>query len=83
LKYGWEQSPTKRGDSMTVASNVKQTLATMKSIEALIKQYSETEQHPEVKEVWMRQIDRTAYIVKNLEERIKQLEFQEPQYKGF
>jgi DNA-binding transcriptional regulator YbjK len=83
LKYGWEQSPRKRGDSMTVASKVKQTLATMKGIEALIKQYSETEQHPEVKEVWKHQIDRTTYIIKKLEERIKQLEYQEPQYKGF
>lgn len=67
---------------MTISSQVKQTLATMKGIEAVIRQYNETSQNVEAKEIWKRQIPRTAKIINQLEKRIQTLEQEEPQYKG-
>jgi DNA mismatch repair ATPase MutS len=68
---------------MTISSQVKQTLATIKGIEAVIKQYAETSQNLEAKEIWEKQIPRAANIVNQLEKRIQTLEREEPQYKGY
>jgi phage shock protein A len=68
---------------MTVSSQVKQTLAAMKGIEALIRQYAETAQNEDAQETWERQIPRARNIVKQLEKRVQTLEREEPQYKGY
>ena len=68
---------------MTVSTQVKQTLAVMKGIQASIKQFAETAQNAEAKEIWQRQIPVAERIIGRIEERIKKLELEEPQYKGF
>lgn len=68
---------------MTVSTQVKQTLAVMKGIQASIIQFAETAQSLEAKEVWQRQIPIAEKVTKQLEKRIQKLERQEPQYKGF
>ncbi|MBE3553864.1 MAG: DUF1657 domain-containing protein [Thermicanus sp.] len=67
---------------MTVGSNVKKTLATIKGIASQLEQYAELTRHPDAKKVWQQQIPRAWSVVHLLEDRIMKLEFEEPQYKG-
>lgn len=68
---------------MTVGTQVKKTAALLKSIEATLRTLAETERHPEAKAVWERQIPRVEAVVRQVEERIKTLEREEPQYRGY
>lgn len=68
---------------MTVGTQVKQTLAVMKGIQASIKQFAEIAQNADAKEIWQSQVPVAEQITGRLEERIKELELEEPQYKGF
>lgn len=68
---------------MTVSSQVKQTAASLKGIEATLKIYATQSEDEEIKTVFTEATKTTAEILQDLERRIKVLEFQEPQYKGF
>lgn len=68
---------------MTVSSQVKQTLASLKSAQATLKVYSIQSQNEEVKSVLREAVTTTGEIIGGIEERLKVLEFEEPQYKGF
>jgi hypothetical protein len=67
---------------MTVASQVKQSLATLKSVHASLKVYAEQSQDQEAKSAFHEADRTTGDIINDLEERLKVLEFEEPQYKG-
>ena len=67
---------------MTVASQVKQTLATLKSTHATLRNYAIQSQNEATEAVFEEASETTAKIIKDLEERLKHLEFEEPQYKG-
>lgn len=67
---------------LTVASQVKQTLNGLKSIEASLRTYSIKSQSKESKAVYGEAVKITNQIVKDVEKRVKTLESQEPQYKG-
>lgn len=67
---------------LTVASQVKQTLNGLKSIEASLRTYSIKSQSKESKAVYSEALKTTNQIVKDVEKRVKTLESQEPQYKG-
>lgn len=67
---------------MTVASQVKQTQASLKSAEATLRIYATQSQAEDAKAVFLEATDVIGEISKEIEERIKILEFQEPQYKG-
>jgi hypothetical protein len=68
---------------MTVGSQVKQTLASLKSAQATLKVYSIQSQNEKAKSVFNNAVLTTGEIINGIEERIKVLEFEEPQYKGF
>lgn len=68
---------------MTVGSKVKQTLANLKGTQSTLKIYSIQTQNEKVKSTYKEAIEITNEIIKDLEDRIKVLEFEEPQYKGF
>jgi hypothetical protein len=68
---------------MTVGSQVKQTLATLKSVHATLQIYSIQSQNEETKTVFKEASETAEEIKKEVEERLKILEFEEPQYKGF
>ncbi|OUM90840.1 MAG: DUF1657 domain-containing protein [Bacillus thermozeamaize] len=68
---------------MTVGTQVKKTAVLLKGIEATIRAYAETTQHPEAKEIWSRQIPRVEEVIDQLEKRVQTLEREEPQYKGY
>ena len=68
---------------MTVSSQVKQTLAGLKSAQATLKVYSIQSQSEAAKSVFRDAVTTTGEIMGGIEERLKVLEFEEPQYKGF
>jgi hypothetical protein len=67
---------------MTVASQVKQTLSGLKSATATLRLYKEQAADAQVRAAYQEAVKTTQAIVKDLEDRLKVLEFEEPQYKG-
>lgn len=68
---------------MTVGSKVKQTLASLKGIEGTLRIYSVQSQNEDERKAFEEALQETERVVNDLELRIKTLEYQEPQYKGF
>lgn len=67
---------------MTVGSKVKQTLADLKGIESTLRIYSLQSKKKDDAKVYRESLKTTEKVIKNIENRIKTLEFEEPQYKG-
>lgn len=67
---------------MTVASQVKQTLAGLKGVQGTLRIYSTQTQDEETVAVYKEALETTAAVINDLEKRVQVLEFQEPQYKG-
>lgn len=67
---------------MTVASQVKQTLASLKGVQGTLRIYTNQSQDRETKEIFNGALNTMDGIVKDMEGRLKTLEFEEPQYKG-
>ncbi|MCL6639183.1 MAG: DUF1657 domain-containing protein [Firmicutes bacterium] len=68
---------------MTVASQVKQTLAGLKSAQASLEQFALQTQNQQAKQLYTTAARQAKSIVDMLEPRISQIEQEEPQYKGF
>lgn len=68
---------------MTVASQVKQTLAGLKSAQASLESFALQTQNQQTKQLYTSAAQQAKAIVDSLEPRIGQIEQQEPQYKGF
>lgn len=67
---------------MTVAAQIKKTVATLKGNQGTLRLYALQTQDQETKEVYQEVMDINGIIIKDLEERIQVLEYEEPQYKG-
>ncbi len=67
---------------MTVVSQVKQTLASLKGVQGTLRLYSTQTRDKETESVFLEALETTEAIIQDLEKRIQVLEFQEPQYKG-
>jgi len=70
-------------NKVTIAAQIKQTLASLKSIEATLENFSSIEEDTEAKEILSRNARRINQVVRDFEKRLRSLEFEEPQYKGF
>lgn len=68
---------------MTVASQVKTTVASLKSAQASLETFALSTQNQEAKQLFTSAAEQTQQIVTQLDSRVKQLEQEEPQYKGF
>lgn len=68
---------------MTVASNVKQCLATLKGIEADLSGLAMRTQDEEAKRTVHETMMEVSEIVTDLKKRVHELEKEEAQYKGF
>ncbi|QGU00226.1 hypothetical protein SYNTR_1632 [Candidatus Syntrophocurvum alkaliphilum] len=67
---------------MTVGSKVKQTLASVKSVQGTLKIYAEQTKSIEEKEVYKESVDTIDKVISDLQDRVRSLEYQEPDYKG-
>ncbi len=67
---------------MTVASQVKQTLATLKGNQGTLRLYMLQTRDEETRLAYRETLAATGRIINDLEERLQTLEYQEPQYKG-
>lgn len=68
---------------MTVASQVKTCVASLKSAQASLEQFALETQNQEAKTLFTNASQQTQQIVAQVESRVQQLESEEPQYKGF
>jgi hypothetical protein len=68
---------------MTVAAQVKQTLASLKSAQASLETFALSTQNQQAKQLFTQNAQQTQAIINSLEKRVQQLEQEEPQYKGF
>ena len=68
---------------MTVASQVKQCLASLKGIESTLSTFALETQDEQARHIFHETSLTTRKVIKDIEDRIGELEFQEPQYKGF
>lgn len=67
---------------MTVGAQVKQTIASLKGVQATLEAFSSIEQNHVAKAIYSSSAKRVEEIKNSLESRVRQLEFEEPQYKG-
>lgn len=67
---------------MTVGSSVKQTVASLKNIQSTLRIYSLQEQNKKAKTAYRQSLQISNEVIKDLQNRVKLLEFSEPQYKG-
>ncbi|GMA48739.1 hypothetical protein GCM10025857_00960 [Alicyclobacillus contaminans] len=68
---------------MTVATQVKQTLAGLKSAQASLETFALQTQNQQAKQCYTDAANQTQAIITSLEQRVQQLEAEEPQYQGF
>lgn len=67
---------------MTVSSNVKQTLSSLKGSEATLRMYSLQERDKEARAAYAEAFKEISSIKTDLEKRVGTIEFEEPEYKG-
>jgi hypothetical protein len=67
---------------MTVASDVKTCLASLKSAQASLETFALSTQNQEAKSMFEQAAQTTQSIVEQVAGRVQQLENEEPQYKG-
>ena len=68
---------------MTTGMKVKQTLVSLQGAKATLDSYSELVASSAERQAFKASAEKLAAIVQRLEKRVRELEFEEPQYKGF
>ena len=68
---------------VTVSTQVKQALAGLKSAQASFEQFALQTQNQQAKQLYTDAANQTQTVVSTLEQRVQQLEQEEPQYEGF
>lgn len=66
---------------MTVSSQVKQTIAGLKSAQASFEQFALQTQNKQAKQLYEGAAQQTDAIVQSVEPRMQEIELEEPQYK--
>jgi hypothetical protein len=69
--------------SVTVGSDVKTCLASLKGAQASLEQFALGTENQEAKTMFTNAAQQTNQIVQQVQARVQQLENEEPQYKGF
>jgi hypothetical protein len=68
---------------MTVSTQVKTCVASLKSAQASLEQFALNTQNQEAKQMFTDAATQTGQILQQVESRVQQMENEEPQYKGF
>ncbi|MBM7598772.1 hypothetical protein JOC34_001129 [Virgibacillus halotolerans] len=66
---------------MTVASQVKQTIAGLKSAQASFEQFALQTDNKQAKKLYQDAAQQTMTVLQNVEPRMQEIEQEEPQYK--
>lgn len=67
---------------MTIAAQVKKTLATLRGNQGTLRLYAAQTRNEETRVVYEEALEATGVIINDIERRLQTLEFEEPQYKG-
>lgn len=68
---------------MTIHSKVRQTLASLEGAKATMDVYAEISQDEQARKVFRRNSQKLDMVLDRLKKRIRDIEFEEPQFKGF
>lgn len=68
---------------MTIGSQVKQTIASLKGARSTLESFVIIEKNDEAIEIMRLNVSRIGNVINDMEKRLGELEFEEPQYKGF
>ncbi len=68
---------------MTISQQVKTTVASLKGAQANLESFALATQNKQAKQLYTQAAQDTQTILQSLEQRVTQLEKEEPQYKGF
>lgn len=68
---------------MTVGTQVKQTIAGLKSVQASLEQFALETENQQAKQLYANAAEQATTILESIEPRLKEIEQEEPQYKGF
>lgn len=68
---------------MTVASQVKTCVASLKGAQASLEQFALETENQEAKTLFTNAAQQTQQVLQQVESRVQELESEEPQYKGF
>lgn len=68
---------------MTVSQQVKTTVASLKSAQASLETFALSTQNKQAKQMYTQAAQSTQTVVDTLEQRVTQIEQEEPSYKGF
>ncbi|NLW45668.1 MAG: DUF1657 domain-containing protein [Syntrophomonadaceae bacterium] len=68
---------------MTVSSQIKEALSNLKSAQASLESFALQTQNQQAKQLFTTAAQQTQNIINSLEPRIREIESQEPQYRGF
>ena len=68
---------------MTVSSQVKQTLATLRGARGILRTYAAQSLEESASNNFQEAVATISGILNDLESRIQTLEYEEPQYKGY
>lgn len=68
---------------MTVGAQVKQTIASLKGVEAVLESFYNVEVDTDNQKHLSSGLAEIRKVVRSLDDRVKNLEYEESQYKGF
>lgn len=66
---------------MTVATQVKQAIAGLKSVQASFEQFALQTENKQAKQMYTNAAEQTNQVLKSVEPRIAEIEQEEPQYR--
>lgn len=68
---------------MTVGTQVKQTMASLKGAMVTLETFASAEENREARDILARNVEKINEVIGDIEKRVGLMEFEEPQYKGF
>jgi hypothetical protein len=68
---------------MTTYAKVKETLVSLEGAKATVDTYGQIVQDKTVRNVFRRSSDQLERVIERLKKRLRELELEEPQYRGF
>lgn len=66
---------------MTVATQVKQVIASLRSVQASFEQFALQTENQQAKQLYANAAEQTKQILQTVEPRLKEIEQEEPQYR--